>query len=260
MLTLNQKVTRFLVAFVIMAGACVPAAAPLSAPTPPRGADANVVDFKQSAWPGVVSKAGGLSGAEPWGTWSVGNATTLEFSAPLPEKFAVHLVAQAFGPNVGKEFVARVGDSAAKFTLGASPDERVLQFSNPTRSRTIEIDIPAPASPKALGMGGDERDLGIGLVELRITSAADAAAAPVAGAAAAPVANAAAQKRLDAKGVYDSIDCGQWTLNSDGTWDGGANARVGSMTFHNALHLTMNGYSENGVDAAAALLKKCAKR
>jgi phosphoglycerol transferase len=133
-----------------------------------RKTNSDVVDFKHSAWPGVVSSARGLSNAEPWGTWSEGGATTLEFSAPLPEKFAVHLVAHAFGPNVGKEFVARVGDSAAKFTLGASDEERVLEFSNPTRSRTIEIDIPAPASPKALGMNGDERTLGIGFVELRV--------------------------------------------------------------------------------------------
>jgi hypothetical protein len=127
-------------------------------------------------WSGVVSTARGLSDAEPWGTWSEGSATYLEFSAPLPEKFAVHLVARAFGPNVGKEFVARVGDSAAKFTLGASDEERVLEFSNPTRSRTIEIDVPAPASPKSLGANSDERTLGIGFVELRIAPVANAAA------------------------------------------------------------------------------------
>ena len=94
--------------------------------------------------------------------------TYLEFAAPLPEKFTVHLVAFAFASNVGKVFVARVGDSAAKFTLGASAEERVLEFTNPTRSPTMEIDIPRPTSPKALGMNGDERRPGIGLVELRI--------------------------------------------------------------------------------------------
>jgi hypothetical protein len=130
--------------------------------------------------------------------------------------------------------------------LGASPEERVLEFSNPKRLRTIEIDIPAPTSPKAIGINDDVRTLGIGLVELRI----------------APVDDAAAQKpqRFDAQGVYDSIDCRQWTLNSDGTWDGGANARVGAMTFHDTIHMTMTGYTESGVDAAAALRKKCAKR
>jgi hypothetical protein len=64
----------------------------------------------------------------------------------------------------------------------------------------------------------------------------------------------------DTKQVYDAIDCSQWTLNSDGTWSGGADARVGTMTFPNTLNNTMKGYVENGVDAEAALLKKCGKR
>ena len=130
--------------------------------------DPNFVDFKQSAWPGVIFNARGLSQAEPWGTWSEGSAVSLEFAAPLPEKFAVHLVAHAFAADVGKEFVARVGNSTAKFTLGDFAEERVLEFSNPTRSKTIEIEIPAPASPKSLGYNGDDRSLGIGLKELRI--------------------------------------------------------------------------------------------
>ena len=67
------------------------------------------------------------------------------------------------------------------------------------------------------------------------------------------------QHGLDAKQIYDSIDCSQWTLNPDGTWNGGPNARVGSMTFSNTIHMTMTGYAESGVDEAAALLKKCGK-
>jgi phosphoglycerol transferase len=93
---------------------------------------------------------------------------TLEFSEPLPERFAVHLVAHAFGPNVGKEFVAHVGDSAVRFTLAASPEERVLEFSNPKRSKIIKINVPSPCSPKELGLSTDERSLGIGFTELRI--------------------------------------------------------------------------------------------
>ena len=65
-----------------------------------------------------AASARGLSHAEPWGTWSEGNAIDLEFSLPLPDKFAIHLVAHAFGPNVDKAFLVHVGDSMAKFTLG----------------------------------------------------------------------------------------------------------------------------------------------
>jgi phosphoglycerol transferase len=135
---------------------------------PERVTGAATIDFKKTAWPGIISKTRGLSGAEPWGTWSTGAVVTLEFSAPLPKTFTVHLVATAFVPSIGKEIVAHVGDSTKKFTLKALPEERVLEFNNPEKSRTIKIDIPAPASPKELGMSSDPRSLGIGLVELRI--------------------------------------------------------------------------------------------
>jgi hypothetical protein len=125
--------------------------------------------FKKSVWQGGgISSAQGLYSSEPWGTWSASDVVTLEFSEPLPERFAVHLVAHAFGPNVGKEFVAHVGDSAVRFTLAASPEERVLEFSNPKRSKIIKINVPSPCSPKELGLSTDERSLGIGFTELRI--------------------------------------------------------------------------------------------
>ncbi|MGA2025942.1 MAG: hypothetical protein ABSH17_02605, partial [Syntrophobacteraceae bacterium] len=126
------------------------------------------VDFKKFLWPGVLSSAQGLSSPQPWGTWSLGDVVTLEFCKPLPEKFTVHLVAHAFGPNVGKEFVVHVGDNAIRFTLADSPEERVLEFSNPKRSKIIKIDVPSPCSAKELGLGSDERRLGIALTELRI--------------------------------------------------------------------------------------------
>jgi len=93
---------------------------------------------------------------------------TLEFSKLLPEKFTLHLYASAFGPNVGKEFVAYVGDSAIRFTLAASLEERVLEFSNPKRSKIIKIDVPSPCSPKESGLRPDDRRLGILLRALRI--------------------------------------------------------------------------------------------
>ncbi len=126
------------------------------------------IDFKKSAWSGTISSARGLSSAESWGTWSVGDAVMLEFSKSLPEKFTIHLIAHTFGPNVGKEFVAHVGDSAISFKLAASPEQRVLEFNNPQKSRTITINIPSPISPKELGRSGDERSLGIAFTMMRI--------------------------------------------------------------------------------------------
>lgn len=141
---------------------------PMDGFTLTRAPGADGLDTKKSPWPGVISNARGLAFAEPWGTWSSSDVVTLEFSEPLPEKFTVHLVAGAFGPNVGKEFVAHVGDSAIRFTLSASPEERVLEFSNPKGSKIIKIDVPSPCSPKELGLSADYRSLGIGITELRI--------------------------------------------------------------------------------------------
>ena len=126
------------------------------------------VDFSRSSWPCSISTTQGLSFAEPSGTWSSGDVVTLEFSKPLPEKFILHLYASAFGPNVGKEFAAHAGDSAIRFTLAASPEERVLEFSNLKRSKIIKIDVPSPCSPKELGLRPDDRRLGILLRALRI--------------------------------------------------------------------------------------------
>jgi hypothetical protein len=144
---------------------------PMNGLTRERGTGPSTVDLEKSAWPGVISNARGLSLIEAWGTWSSSDAVTLEFSEPLPEKFAVHLVGAAFGPNVGKKFVAHVGDSAVRFKLAgsiASPEKLVLEFSNPKRSNIIKIDVPSPCSPKELGLGDDERRLGIGFIHLRI--------------------------------------------------------------------------------------------
>ena len=104
----------------------------------------DTIDFRKAAWPGIVSSARGLSSAERWGAWSDSDVVTFQFSRPLPGKFKLHLVAHAFGPNVGKEFVAYVGDSAIRFSLGADVEETVLEFDNPKKSETLRIDVPWP--------------------------------------------------------------------------------------------------------------------
>lgn len=128
------------------------------------------IDFTKSTWPGVISKTQGLSSAESWGTWSVGDVVKFEFYSSLPEKFNVHLTAHAFGPNVGKEFVAKVGETSQKFKLGQENEEIVLTFDNIKEVTTLQLTVPTPSSPKMItdGQNGDERNLGIGLVQMKI--------------------------------------------------------------------------------------------
>jgi len=127
------------------------------------------IDFRQSSWPGIISRSYGLSGSEPGGTWSSGDVVTLIFSKSLPKEFTVKLVAYAFGPNVGEEFIALVGNTSKKFTLGISDTNVNMDFVNPTQADTLRIYVPSPISPKELGISEDPRRLGIGLKELIIT-------------------------------------------------------------------------------------------
>ena len=125
-------------------------------------------DFKRTVWPGVLSSIRGLSQPEDWGTWSSGEVVKFEFSSPLPEKFSIILFAYAFGQNVDKDFLARVGGSSVKFRLGATPEEVNLEFSNPGRLSLITIEIPSPISPKDLGLSDENRKLGIAFLKMKI--------------------------------------------------------------------------------------------
>lgn len=132
------------------------------------GADVDHAYFKKTAWPGRIEGEQGLSFIEPWGVWSMGEKVAFDFSQALPARFELRLRAHAFAGNAGKDFVARVAGQSVRFQLGASDEDRVLEFSNPAGARTLTIDVPSPVSPQELGMGKDDRRLGIGFAEIRI--------------------------------------------------------------------------------------------
>ena len=62
----------------------------------------------------------GLFPSEPWGTWSSGSLVKIEFPAPLPEKFKLHVLAMALGPNSQEDMIASVGPSVQKFHLAVT--------------------------------------------------------------------------------------------------------------------------------------------
>lgn len=130
-----------------------------------------VVNFDAQHWPSkeLISESGLFTPPEPWGAWSIGHKASMEFRQPLPEKFDLMLMARAFGPSIGKSFRIEVGGLSQNFTLGDEFEVRNIKVSNPAKSRIINIYIPAPASPKMLGIGDDERMLGIALREVKVT-------------------------------------------------------------------------------------------
>lgn len=74
-------------------------------------ADRRLVSFSKTAIHGVTNEVVGLSTPEDWGAWSLGDVAAFEFSESLPEKFDLYLEAFAFGPNVGKTFIAHLFNS-----------------------------------------------------------------------------------------------------------------------------------------------------
>jgi phosphoglycerol transferase len=129
------------------------------------------IDFSRAGSPDFVAKVDGLSGPENWGRWSdadVSPDVELKFTRPLPEHFVLHLRVQAFGPNAGKPVRVLVGAQEQAFVPSSTIGAFSLYFDNTTGSNTIEIHPPQPVSPRALGIGSDDRRLGVGLHSLSI--------------------------------------------------------------------------------------------
>lgn len=133
------------------------------------------IDFTQGAWPGVVSRAQGLSGPEPWGTWSDGNRVSLEFVDPLPADFSLVLKGHTIG-DTDRPVTVVVGSERREIHL-PKPQELSLSWHTDGTARTIEFEIPWAQSMKELGVSEDPRKLGLGFVSLRVIPAASPAAA-----------------------------------------------------------------------------------
>lgn len=128
----------------------------------------NIPFFRYSGLKGRVWNIRGLSSFEPWGTWSSDDVVSFEFNMPLPNRFNILLTAHSFGPNINREFEARVGKNGIKFLLNGIDQKKILEFDNPTGSNTLTFIVPSPTSPKDLGLSEDDRKLGIGFVEVEI--------------------------------------------------------------------------------------------
>ena len=137
---------------------------------PPPSAEVARIRLSQPDDPAVVESFEGLSGAEPWGRWSDGERVTLRFTRPLPRKVGVMLSGHAFGDNATLPFRMRIGSVEKEFRLGAGVQAISLRFDTDGAQRAIEITVPHPVSPAALGQGVDTRRLGIALGEVVVTS------------------------------------------------------------------------------------------
>ncbi len=130
-----------------------------------------VIDFSREQWQGIVWRVSGLSQPAAFGRWSVGPEVKIEMVSPLPRRFTVRLKAFAFGPNAERAFILRIGSQAQTFRVSSAPSDVSLDYQSDGSERTITIQVPAPTSPKQLGLSTDDRLLGIGLMQMTISAA-----------------------------------------------------------------------------------------
>jgi phosphoglycerol transferase len=114
----------------------------------------------------------GLSVVEDWGRWSDGGSVTLKFDQPLPRQLLLKLDVAAYGPNVAQDFQVSVGGQTLALRAPAQHGVRALRFDTDGGAHAIVIKVPQPTSPKQLGAGDDQRQLGLGLYSLEVIDAA----------------------------------------------------------------------------------------
>jgi len=117
------------------------------------------------------SELQGFGAPEPWGSWTIGPRSRIAFDRFLPASFTLELrVQNVFGPNVGKFFHISVGGQTHDVRMDSAGVYRI-PFRDVELSNQVDIVIPSPTTPKSLGISGDERPLGVGLVSAVILPA-----------------------------------------------------------------------------------------
>lgn len=115
------------------------------------------------------SRIAGFGDPEPFGRWTIAEQAFVELPAPVSGPIVVVLACQAFGPNVGRELVVRAGGEARTVPLTAAHEQQyTVSFDGVDGATRLELVVPAPASPRELGVGDDDRRLGIALSTVSI--------------------------------------------------------------------------------------------
>lgn len=123
---------------------------------------------------GLIAKTEGLSGVESWGRWSEQKVVALHFSKTLPQRFKLGLLAEAYGPNAGKDVIVKVGSATHAMRFDHAKMRVDATFDTDGTQKLITLEVPEPTSPKALGLSEDGRLLGIGFTKMSIEAVTSA--------------------------------------------------------------------------------------
>jgi hypothetical protein len=129
------------------------------------------VHLNKPGLPSFMVIATGLSFREDWGRWSDANlspAVTFVFKEDLPREFTFEMTVIGFGPNSGKDMLVSVGSSNHKVRIPSDLQTILVNIEGPNTVNSISIMPPYPTSPAELLLGGDNREIGIGISSFRI--------------------------------------------------------------------------------------------
>lgn len=138
------------------------------------GQDSISIDFKQAAYPSILTEVSGMSVHEDWGRWSDGPVAKFRFNQPLPRKFTLLINAGAYGPNLDQPIIVRAGNVEKEFTVPSVATTFLrstaftLNFEGVDNTDTLEIIPPKPTRPKDINPGNiDARSLGVAIISLQ---------------------------------------------------------------------------------------------
>lgn len=132
------------------------------------------IDFSRPNFPNFIENIEGISNSESWGRWSEHSEkreVSIIFKSNLPNAFELQLKLSAYGPNIGKQAVVRIGDTERILTLGSGLKIYTLNFDGvQIGTRIIQIRPYQPISPNELNSSlSDTRKIGIGLASIMVT-------------------------------------------------------------------------------------------
>ena len=130
------------------------------------------IDFRKPFYPDFLKYVSGISQREDWGRWTdatLGGHVFLGFKSPLPKHLTLQVRAVPFPMNGSMPTYIRVGDQVKTIYIDGKSSLYSLEFENKNEADMIEIIPPRSNLKKSIELiGGDPRQFGIGLVELRI--------------------------------------------------------------------------------------------
>jgi hypothetical protein len=130
------------------------------------------IDFSRPSYPEFLKYVSGMAQREEWGRWTDSNQgalTLFGFTKPLPARFTLELKAASYAPNISKFTRIRVGSQEKTIIVDGKANIYSIDFDNPGGVDAIEIAAPHSKPSKGVpSSAGDTRNIGIGLVHLRI--------------------------------------------------------------------------------------------